>query len=249
MNKIEFVCTVPGLKDIKELQPKPAKHFMPKWFKDVPMDLPMDMKAVPGAFSGDGVSSVKHCPSFPDYFSLGYIIPMWCDSKLYVDPETQAWNWKTSTQEFGWDIHGQNQFTRWANPSLQGEESNFVFKASCPWRIITPKGWSVLQLPLFYHFNQKWSVLPGVIDTDIHHEINQQVLYHGKGGEIQIDRGDPFVLYIPYERKSRIGLEIREASESDKKKFRVKDVEISTKFPPNGLYRKWQRERDKNNVR
>lgn len=244
MSKIEFISMMPGLEEIPECRPKPAKHFMPKWFKDVPNTLTPEQKVVPGAISGPGVSTVKICPSFPDYFSLGYILPMWCDSKLVYDPDTEAWNWQTASENFHWDIHGKNQFTNWVTPSLQGSDAHFVFKASCPWRIITPKGWSVLQLPLFYHFNKDWSILPGVIDTDIHNEINQQVLYHGDGSGIQIDRGDPFVLYIPYERKSKLDLEIRAMTAADDKMFKKKDVDISSKFPPNGLYRKWQRERD-----
>jgi hypothetical protein len=102
-----------------------------------------------------------------------------------------------------------------------------------------------LQLPLFYHFNKNFSVLPGVIDTDIHHEINQQVLYHGGNDKIRINRGDPFALYIPFERKSKLGLEIRELNEADKKRFQKGDINIASKFVPNGLYRMMQRERDK----
>lgn len=245
MSKIEFISTVPGLEDIAECRPKPAKQFMPQWFKDIPNHLPNELKPVPGAVSGSGVSTVKVCPSFPDYFSLGYILPMWCDSKLFFKKDTGEWNWQTSADLFSWDIHGRGQFVQWVTPSLQGQESHFVFKTACPWRIITPKGWSVLQLPLYYHFNKQWSVMPGVIDTDIHNEINQQVLYHGDSEEFQINRGDPFVLYIPFERKSKLDLEIRAQNEKDIKLFRKKDVDISSKFPPNGLYRKWQRERDK----
>lgn len=245
MANIEFISTRPGLEEIQELRPRPAKHFMPKWFKDVPATLSPEQKIIPGAISGPGVSTVKICPSFPDYFSLGYIIPMWCDSRLFHNSETGEWNWKTSDENVTWDIHGKSQFMEWANPNIQGSDAQFVFKASCPWRIITPKGWSVMQLPLFYHFNQEWSVLPGIIDTDIHNEINQQVLYHGNGKEITINRGDPFVLYIPFERKSKLDLEIRSQNEKDIKLFRKKDIDLSSKFPPNGLYRRWQRERDK----
>ena len=245
MSKIEFVCTRPGLELLEDCVPKPAKHFIPKWFRDVPATLTPAQKVMPGAISGDQVSTVKICPSFPDYFSLGYILPMWCDSKLFFNPENGDWNWQTSDQNVTWDIHGGNQFLQWANPSVQGVPSQFVFKTSCPWRIITPKGWSVLQLPLFYHYNQEWSVLPGVIDTDIHNEINQQVLYHGNGKEITIKRGDPLVLYIPFERKSKLDLEVRAQTEKDISMFRSKDIDLSSRFVPNGAYRRWQRLRDK----
>jgi hypothetical protein len=247
MSNIEFISMIPGLEDIEECRPKPAKHFMPQWFKDVPNTLTPDQKTAPfGASVMPGISTVKICPSFPDYFSLGYILPMWCDTKLNYDENTDQFAWNTSSETFSWNIHTKNQFLQWADVSLHGDKAKFIFKASCPWRIITPKGWSVLQLPLFYHFNKDWSVLPGVIDTDIHNEINQQVLYHSDSQGISINRGDPFALYIPYQRDSKLGLEIRGKTESDDKMFKRKDVDISSKFQPNGLYRKWQRQRDKN---
>jgi hypothetical protein len=121
-----------------------------------------------------------------------------------------------------------------------------MFKAMGPWRIITPHGWSVLQLPLFYHFNREWSVLPGVIDTDIHNEINQQVLYHGSGRAITIKQGDPFVLYVPFQRSARLEMEISYRTEEQKAMFAERDLHWDSNFSPNGIYRSWQRTRDRN---
>jgi hypothetical protein len=148
-DKIQFISTVEGLETIEECLPRPAKHFIPRWFKDIPNDSPI---------------SVKVCPSFPDYFSQGYIVPMWSDAILKSDGT--AWNWRTPHSKFAWDIHGNHQFLDYVDAKFNGVNSQFVFKALCPWRIITPPGWSVLQLPLFYHFNQEWSVLPGVISSN-----------------------------------------------------------------------------------
>jgi hypothetical protein len=231
MGKIEFISTIDGLDQIEECRPKPAKSFIPKWFKDIP---------------NNGKSTVKICPSFPDFFSQGYIVPMWCDSILSVDVETDKWGWSTSNDKFTWSSHSMDQFIDYVNPSFNGVDSQFVFKTNCPWRVITPKGWSVLQLPLFYHFNREYSILPGIIDTDIHHEINQQVLYHGDGREIHIKRGDPFVLYVPFKRKNTLKIDIKYQSEDHKKIFTVQDLDLSTSFSPNGFYRKRQRLRDKN---
>jgi len=250
MDNIEFICTVPGLQDIQECRPKPSKQFVPDWFKQVPHTLSIDdMPYGPGSAQVGSInfpssSTVKICPAFPDFFSLGYVLPMWCDTELGFNDETQEFLWKTSSDTFAWNIHTKNQFLKWNDASLQGDKVKFVFKATCPWRIVTPKGWSVLQLPLFYHFNKNFSVMPGVIDTDIFHEISQQVMYHG-GDKVTINRGDPFALYIPFERKSKIGLEIRELTETDKKRFQRNDMNIASKFVPNGLYRMMQRERDK----
>ncbi len=227
-DKIQFISTVEGLETIEECLPRPAKHFIPKWFKDIPLDKAM---------------SVRVCPSFPDFFSQGYIVPMWSDVKLTSDGD--AWNWRTPNTKFAWDIHENHQFLDYVDAKFNGNDSQFVFKALCPWRIITPPGWSVLQLPLFYHFNQEWSVLPGVIDTDIHTEINQQVLYHGDGKEVTIKCGDPFVLYIPFKRSDKLKHEVRYQTPEEDKSFNKDILILHQHFAPNGTYRKMQRKRDK----
>jgi hypothetical protein len=228
-DKIQFISTVEGLESIDYLLPKPAKNFIPQWFKDIPSTQP---------------STVKICPSFPDFFSQGYIIPMWSDVKLALDGEN--WSWISPNEQHQWSSHSNNQFLDYTKASFNGVEAQFVFKAICPWRIITPPGWSVLQLPLFYHFNQEWSVLPGVIDTDIHTEINQQVLYHGNRKQIQINAGDPFVLYIPFKRSDKLKSVIRYQTEEDRKLFAKQNIAFKNLFSPDGWYRKMQRERDKN---
>jgi hypothetical protein len=227
-DKIQFISTVEGLESIEECLPRPAKHFIPKWFKDIP---------------SDEKSTVKACPSFPDYFSQGYIIPMWTDVKLKANED--SWSWETPTDRVGWESHAKRQFLDYTKASFSGIEGQFVFKAFSPWKIITPPGWSVLQLPLFYHFNQEWSVMPGVIDTDIHHEINQQVLYHGNGEEVIIESGDPFVLYIPFKRSNKLTHEIRYQTSEEYRKFESNIFKIKKSFLPTSAYRKMQRERDK----
>ena len=228
--KIKFVSIIEGLTSIKECLPRPTKQFIPQWFKDIP---------------SDAESTVKKCPSFPDYFSMGYVVPMWMDSKIYYDSETEQWGAESTDRMPNWEIHNNRQLVDFKKPSFMDKEANFVFKAVCPWLIVTPPGWSVLQLPLFYHFNKKWSVLPGVIDTDIHHEINQQVLYHADKEPVTILRGEPFAMYIPFERKRmKLDLEILERDEKIMKKFRADSLDLFTKFKDSGVYRRRQRERD-----
>lgn len=229
LNKIQFISTIEGLDSIEECLPKPAKYFIPQWFKDIP--------------SNDNMS-VKVCPSFPDFFSQGYIIPMWADSRLKSDGNT--WSYETSLKDIFWEIHGNQQFLNYADASFNGISTQVVFKPNCPWKIITPPGWSVLQLPLFYHFNKEWSVLPGILDTDIYHESNQQILYHGNGKEIEIKRGTPLALYIPFKRSNKLKNIIRYKTKNDETIFNKHEIGITSRFSPNGWYREQQRKRDKN---
>jgi hypothetical protein len=236
-DKISFISTIEGLESIEECLPKPAKHFIPEWFKNTPIEI---------GESGVTLKTVKACPSFPDFFSQGYVIPMWADTILQYNKINDEWAWKTSTNSALWEMHPKSQLLDHTDVSFNGAEAHFTFKAICPWKIITPPGWSVLQLPLFYHFNQDWSVLPGIIDTDIHAQINQQVLYHSDKEEIKINRGDPFALYIPFKRSDRLKHEVRYQTEKDKKTLKKQHTNMSTKFDMTGFYRKLQRERDKN---
>jgi hypothetical protein len=229
-DKIQFISTVEGLESIEDCLPRPAKHFIPQWFKDIPSN----------ANSG---STVKSCPSFSDYFSQGYIVPMWSDVQLTHNDE--SWEWQTPMSKFSWGIHGNAQFLDYKDASFNGIQAEFVFKADCPWRIITPPGWSVLQLPLFYHFNKEWSVLPGIIDTDIHHEINQQFLYHGNGNPVNIKFGEPVALYIPFKRSNKLKHEILYQTDKHKKLFNMQEIRLFQSLKPNGVYRKLQRKRDK----
>lgn len=233
MDNIKFISTIKGLERVEECLPRPAKHFVPKWFKDIPSNTE-DM-------------TVKICPSFPDFFSQGYILPMWTDTVLKFDVENKIYDWGTSLKgdDIGFEVHGNQQFIDYVDPYLQGSKGKFVFKALCPWSVITPPGWSVLQLPLFYHFNQQWSVMPGVIDTDIYHTMHQQILYHGNGEVVKIGFGEPLALYIPFKRDSSLDLEIRYQNEDDEKRFNASHIKISSVFRPNGMYRRLQRLRDK----
>jgi hypothetical protein len=229
-DKIQFISTVEGLETIEECLPRPAKNFIPKWFKDIPSQI-------------NNAINVKNCPSFPDYFSQGYIIPMWSDVKIKFEDSIATY--EMGAKRFSFDAHSNEQMLDYTKTSFNGVEGQFVFKANCPWRIITPPGWSVLQLPLFYHFNQEWSVLPGVIDTDIHSEINQQILYHANGKEAIIRCGDPFVLYIPFKRSDKLKHEVRYQTPEEHKRFDKDMMILNQHFRPNGTYRKMQRKRDK----
>jgi hypothetical protein len=228
MKNIDFVSTVSGLESLEDCIPKPAKHYIPEWFKNFPIS---------------ENANIRNCPSFPDYFSLGYIVPMWMDSVLYYDSNTDNWLTKSPSIMPRWEAHTNNQFLDHVDAYANGSNVNFVFKAVCPWMIITPPGWSVLQLPIFYNFNKDWSVLPGVIDTDIHHEINQQVLYTGNAKEVEIKRGEAFVLYVPFER-TKTKLNVRYQTDKDIKKININQLDIATRFIGSGAYRKMQKLRD-----
>lgn len=231
--KISFVSTMPGLEEIEECRPVSAQKLSPHWWKKMPhQDLSTNS------------TTAKRCPGIVDYFSNGYIIPMWADVKLTYSKSSDRWSVFSGVNGVSnqWEGHGNGQFKNHADAHSFGKDVSFVFKAICPWNIITSSGWSVYQLPLFYHFDNRFSVMPGIIDTDIHHIVNQQVMYFGDEEEVVIKRGTPFVQYVPFKRLP-VKSEVRAASEDDLKKFELDRLRYFTKFPNTGEYRSIQKGR------
>lgn len=240
---ISFVSNLTGLSEIKEAIPRKSSAFIPDWWRSVPREA----DSVEGS-----VSTIRKCPSFPDYFSQGFILPAWSDFELNYDKTNDSWNFKQAWSDmldnsYHWNVHGHEQLLDHVSPSFYGKSPTMIFKGVSPWSIITRPGWSVLQLPLFYHFDTPLVTMPGVIDTDLTHEVNLQLMYFGDNETIKIKRGDPLVQYIPFKRdQSKNLFNVRDATKSDKKKFKKQNTMLYTKFEGSGAYNKAQKERDAN---
>lgn len=211
--KIEFFSTVPFLNDIEECRPKPLTKFIPDWWKNVPNE------------SG-GHFTIKECPSFPQMFRSAFVVPMWAD--LQIKNTDRGPIWKIPHPAFRIESHNNNQFLDFAPKDVKDNVSK-IMKFICPWNVITPPGYSVFQMSSFYEFNKDFEIMQGIIDTDLHHEINQQVLLPANLDEISIKRGQPFAVYIPFKR-DEFKIETRDATQNDLDKLTRNTLKIFSKF-------------------
>ena len=181
---IKWWSTIEGLDKVVPILP--AKEVIPDWWKRVERMIT----------SVDSKGTVRNCPSFPEYITQGFVVPLWCD--LHVEVRHDGFEWKSPEKMFNFQSHGDIQFRDWI-PKHVKDNTSMVLKPACPWRVKTPPGWSLWQLPMYYDFNPVFEVLPGIIWSDIHHEINQQMLMK-RYGEFFIKRGTPLAMYVPFER-------------------------------------------------
>lgn len=233
--KIEFICDIPGLSQIEEIVPRQSKNYTPDWWKNIP--------------AKENIPTIKMCPSFPDFFSSGYVVPMWQDVKLKYNKEDDQYYWEEAIPNtfLPVRIHQNKQFMSYVNnASVLGSNYNFIFKLESPWKIITSPGYSVLQLPLFYHFNNDFSALPGIIDSDITNTLNVQITYHKQGEDLIIERGTPLAMYFPFKRE-KYNFLVREKTKKDEKNFFISNLNIASKFVGSGQYRKMQAKRNRKN--
>jgi hypothetical protein len=187
--KITWFTDVAGLDKI--CPPIPALQHLPEWFKNIDRKRPeVDLRV-----EKENRGTIRHCPALPEFFSMGYILPLWTD--VILDSDKEKWTYKIPNTEFKFTNHGNQQFKDFIPE--HAKDFSFILKPSCPWYIKTPPGWSVLQLPVIYDYNPDFEVLPGIIRSDIHYQINQQMIIK-KYGKIELKRGTPLAQYIPIKR-------------------------------------------------
>jgi len=201
-NKIIFTTDIEGLYEQEDLHPQPAINYMPDWYKNLPTDIKRDntfiSKVIPN------MKTVKLCPSFAEVFREGYVMLAPCDYYFRLE-KNGYWNWQTPDTEIKCDVHEDEQFIQHINNKVAKK----VFKLINPWYGITPKGWSIRQVPLFYDFNEDWQIAYGILNTDVEHELNQQLIYTSKSNEIFIKRGTPLNYIVPFNRKEKLQHEIK----------------------------------------
>lgn len=231
---ISFIAMQPGMLGLPDILPRRSGKFSPSWWNDTPRH---------SNINGELLETVRHCPSFVDYFSQGFILPAWTDADISYDKGIDSWKvdepqyFGNVEKSYGWGVHPHYQFIDHVDSSFFGRSPDIVFKAESPWKIITKPGWGVLQLPLFYHFDNDFLAMPGIIDTEFQHEVNIQMLYFGDGEKISIKRGDPLVQYVPFKKTKPVDFEARYPNPDDLKKLDVQAARLSSKFSMSSSYR------------
>ena len=194
---------------LKEDYPIPAKLNIPEWYKNLEHSILN--------------RTIKGCMPFLDSLTAGYVLKMPQD--FYVRHNVDNKNEKgekikDSFQTFG--LHDVQQLLHVKSINLnsgldmhsikQVEGSPFIeknknlpfYKILNPWKIKTPKGYSCLFLPPLNNSDDRFSIIPGIVDTDIFpNEINFPIIINGDKYsvlETTIKKGTPYVQVRPFKR-------------------------------------------------
>ena len=238
--KITFFTEYEGLEDVVPVVP--ATKHIPNWFKKTPH-----------ADKDFNLPTIKNCPAIPDFFKNAYVLRMWCDVRFtvllteqdsipFVEPNKlqKKYHCEAPDNSFKFETHGDNQFLDHLSED-QKKDAVFVWKPISPWFVKTPPGYSVLQLPMIYDYNSDFEVMPGVIDSDHHCQMNPQLIQK-KLGTIFIERGTPIAMYIPFKRTKYNFECVYETPELKKHKL-TNHWNTFTKFPGlKGGYKEKQKE-------
>lgn len=236
-NKEDVIQVWSRIEGLTSVEPvKEAHHFLPDWWLRASMwqnpEVLKKNKETNNNINNKG--TIRRCPAVPEFMSMGFVVPLWTDVRIEIFGDGR-WKWNTPSKDFSMSAHGDSQLKDLLPKNVQPET---VVKADCPWYVKTPPGVSLLQLPMMWHFNPDFSVAPGVIWSDIHHEINQQMLFK-KSGVFNLQRGTPLAHYIPI-RREKFNLDVSEQTTDLRRQANASYYHVRSKFT--GGYQHHQRE-------
>jgi hypothetical protein len=99
-------------------------------------------------------------------------------------------------------IHGTHQVE--GSPFINKNKNLPFYKILNPWIIKTPPGYSCLFVPPLNNADDRFSIIPGIVDTDsFNSEINFPIIINGDKYNVLdtiIKKGTPYVQIIPFKR-------------------------------------------------
>ena len=184
-NKIKFIATDGNMKDIWP-NPKPASRFIPDEYKKLKR------------FKDDNLHNptVKTCVPFLDSLILGYIIPF--DQDYLVDPVENDFSVTPANKNASSEFHDKEQLPKeWQK--ISGKK---VGKFMNKWLIKTPPGYSCLFVQPMNRMEERFDIIPGVVDTDTYlNLINFPYFLKKRDEQFLFKRGEPMVQVIPFKRE------------------------------------------------
>lgn len=200
-NKITFYAPEVVIAD-KEIYPEPIKKNIPEYYKKL----------------STKKDTVKNCMPFLDTLTTGYALKLTADIRLIFNTEKEdtssisshylnpSFNRKHDlnvldsyqTVHPRWQLEGSNILTKNRNQAIQ--------KIINPWTIKTPPGYSCLFLPPMNNKDDRFEILPGIVDTDnFDMEINFPYVVNGDRYpylDTTLKKGLIFAQCIPFKRDS-----------------------------------------------
>ena len=220
--EIQFIAHKDYVEHDKDL-PTPIKLNIPSWFKKLTHEV--------------GHSTVKGCIPFLNSLTYGYVLKMPLSINIkhnvYNEDKKQFDSFYTAGEMEDHLLNAKsinlNKNTPSTHPTFQAEGSPLVdknknlpfYKILNPWKIKTPRGYSCLFTSPLNNSDDRFSIIPGIVDTDTYpREINFPIVLNGdkyQSLDTILERGTPYVQIIPFKRDNW-NMEIKKTTTEETRK-------------------------------
>lgn len=219
--KIEFEPATSDAALVFEM-PRPASMSIPRWYKDMPIH--MDGEKETGLSDDTILTSnltLKGCTPFLDALVSGYMFVLPFDLEIR--------NHRGKGLQIRWAVNDINMIQSHSPDQVPGIPSPYsgmdgVFKWSSGWRMITPRGYSVLYTHPLNRNDLPFRTFSGIVDTDnypLSVDFPFQFLDKFEKDINIIEKGTPICQAIPFKRDSFVS-EFKEFDARENKKNIVK---------------------------
>ena len=193
-NKKEIVFT--NILGYDFYPPKPAKNEIPEWYKKTPSNM-YNNRII---FEKDELNhTIKKCMPVFDAMTAGYILYTQVDVQVTQKKENEEFY-----QMFKWPSQNPIDFHPIEQAPLYPKKPEYQYpKWINPYLIKTPPGYSTLFLPPLHNPNSIFTILEGIVDTDIFKStVSLPFIFNNKNWEGIIPAGTPMAQVIPVKRDS-----------------------------------------------
>lgn len=171
-------------------EPQQAGRFIPEYYK----------KLKPESSDHPESGTAKRCVPFMEALTTGYIIPLWGD--LYVEADNGEIEISFPSNmplDESLGIHDYEQLMN--HPASDKPYGKHLMKFINPWIIQTPPGVSCFFTTPLNHFETRFKLVDGIVDTDTYYnQVNLPFIWTGGDGKFIVKKGTPLVHVIPFVR-------------------------------------------------
>jgi hypothetical protein len=232
---VEFFSLIPSVTKLAPIQP--AYNFKPKWFETATKEFVGITKQT--NFGTEKLVHTAKCPGIYNLIRYGWVMTTWQDIIIKTNGDGQSFEWRSPVNhnklEGGKDIgdvvgfHPSHQLADYHEVAW-ADSLTCVLKINTPWRVIVPKDYYLLEGPLPYSEETRFTTLPGFFSQD--HgvsQLNVQLKWHALNGETLIKAGTPIAHYMLVP-KNQAGLKVSDATPKQQQAEDVTQAEISRRF-------------------
>lgn len=180
------------------MPPRPAKHYVPEWYRKIPKTVNRDPKVNP--VTQEYEHTVKACVPVLDAFTSGFI------QELNMDIEIRKE--KSGLVSFVWPR--QNPWEPVRAPRNPVAMKGFVHPEGYypnpylwiqPFEFNVPKGYSLLITHPFNRYDLPFQTMSAIVDVDVFPQRAEITFYLKDDFEGVIKRGTPIFQAIPFKRE------------------------------------------------
>jgi len=171
-------------------EPKRSGKYLPSYYKNLPVQIN----------NSPDSGTAKQCVPFMEAITAGYVIPLWTDVYIIAQNGEVEINFPENySVNDGAGRHAYQQLEGY--PESNTSYGKELLKFFNPWIVETPPGVSCIFTSPMNHFDTRFKLISGIVDTDNYYgEVNLPFTWGGGDGEFFIEKGTPLVQVIPFVR-------------------------------------------------